>query len=141
MSRRRGLLALGALAIFACYTVHMDEAQIRTIASQDMDCDEQLVQLETGSSDHKDVARYVVRGCEKVRTYLCVTDTEGRVHCDNAYKKAAESSSDGDDGVATGVAVAAAGCACASLFASHSSDPSSSTPASNPNPSTPQRNR
>jgi hypothetical protein len=142
MSHRRGLLALSALVIFACYAVHMDETQIRTIASQDMDCDEQLVHLENGESKYKNVARYVVHGCEKVRTYDCMTDADGRVTCDSIYKKTGDTASNDDgDSVAAGVGAAAAGCACASLFGSHSSDPPSSAPASNPNSTPPQRNR
>ena len=138
---RRGPLALAVLAIFACYAVHMDETQIVTIASQDMDCDKELVSLEVSSTSKKDVARYVARGCEKVRTYECVTDEGGHVSCDSVFKKSGSDTASNDETAGQVVGAAAAGCACASLFGSHSSDPPSSTPASNPNTTTPQRNR
>jgi len=43
--RRRFVLASGALVVFACYTVHMDERQIKSIAAHDMACDEALIKL------------------------------------------------------------------------------------------------
>jgi hypothetical protein len=136
---RRGVLAIGALIVFACYTVHMDERQIRSIAARDMDCDEALVKLETGSSDYKTIARYTARGCERTRDYLCETDGEGRVSCHTPSRGPDDKSS--DDHTAAIAAGTAAGCMCANLFASHSSDPSTTSAPSNPNSTTPQRNR
>ncbi len=136
---RRGVLAIGALVVFACYTVHMDERQIKSIAAQDMDCDEALITLETGSSDDKSVGRYTAHGCERSRDFVCKTDPEGRVSCHTPSVTANDKSSDGHGAeIATATA---AGCMCASLFASKSSDPTTTSSPSNPNSTTPQRTR
>ena len=138
---RRFVLAAIVAVGFACYGVHMDETQIRSIAAQDLDCDPALVSLETESSSRKDVGRYEARGCERVRTYECTTDDNGRVTCSSVFKKS--SGGEGDsDGTGEAVATAAAaGCACASLLGSKSSGSSSGSGGSNPNSTTPQRNR
>ena len=140
--RFRGAFAAVAL-LFACYGVRMDETQIRPVAARDLDCDESLVRLESSTSDRKNVARYGARGCERSRVYACTTDAEGVVRCDNE-RAARPSDTPGDDHeVAAGTAIAAAGCACASLLGHRSSDPASSggeTPP-NPNATTPQRSK
>ena len=136
---RRGVLAIGALVVFACYTVHMDERQIKSIAAQDMACDEALIKLETGSSDDKTVARYTARGCDRTRDYTCQTDGEGRVTCHTRTVGSNDKSS--DDHSAEVATATAAGCMCANLFASKSSDPSTTSAPSNPNSTTPQRSR
>ncbi len=136
--RRRFVLASGALVVFACYTVHMDERQIKSIAAHDMACDEALIKLETGNSDDKTVARYTAHGCERSHRYVCQTDGEGRVACHTPTTASNDkSSTEGDDSTASD----ATGCLCASLFASHSSDPSTTSAPSNPNSTTPQRSR
>ena len=120
--RSRRVIFFGAvLALAACYTVHMDERQIRSTASIDLDCDESYVELETESSDRTDVARYTARGCGKVRTYECTTDEQGYVACQHPGHRGG-----GDDpaaaavagDVATAAVAAGAGCACAALLGS-----------------------
>ncbi len=138
---RRGILVIGALVVFACYTVHMDEKQVKTIAAQDMDCDESLIHLETGDSNEKHVAHYIAHGCERTRDFECTTDPNGYVTCHAPRTNGSDTKSSGDHEVATAVGAAAVGCACAGLFAHHSSDPSTTTAPSNPNSTTPQRSR
>lgn len=138
--RRRIVLTIGALVVLACYTVHMDESQVKTIASQDMSCDETFIHIQTDDSDDKRIARYTVRGCERIREYDCTTDPNGKVACHTRSHD--PSDKPGDDRVAETVGAAAVGCACASLFAHKSSDPpASTTEPSNPNSTTPQRSR
>lgn len=98
------------------------------------------MKLETGSSDDKTIARYTARGCERTREYLCETDGEGRVSCHTPTTVRTSDKSSDDHGAEVATA-AAAGCMCANLFASHSSDPSTTSAPSNPNSTTPQRNR
>jgi hypothetical protein len=139
--RRRLVLAVGALVVFACYTVHMDEQQVKTIASQDMDCDETFIHLQTDDSNDKTVARYTVHGCERTRQYECTTDPNGKVSCHTPQRDPVDPDKTSDHRVAEAVGTAAVGCACASLFA-HKSDPSTpSNESTNPNSSTPQRSR
>lgn len=132
--RRRILLASGALALFACYAYRVDESQVKTIASGDMDCDPAFLKLETRTSATDGVASYEVHGCGRWRTYDCTEDPNGRVECKTWHRPGVTESDGGaGSGVATGVAVAAGACACSKLFSgSHSSDPSSS-PASTGN--------
>lgn len=138
--KRRAVLAAVVL-LFACYGVHMDETQIRSIASEDLDCDPSLVTLESGTSPRKDVANYVARGCERSRTYQCITGDDGRVECHHeATGKGSDTPSD-DNGVGQAVAATAVGCACAALFASKSSDPQSTSTSPNANSTSSQRSR
>ena len=134
------VFVLASGLVLACYGVRMDESQIRPLAARDLDCDPLLVKLESQSSPRKDVARYVARGCERTRSYRCVTDSLGEVHCEiNGGPTAVESG----DTVGDQLAVSAAGCACASLFGHRSNEPAEPPAESPPNPNatTPQRSK
>ena len=144
--RRRILLASGALALFACYAYRVDESQVKTLASSDMDCDPAFLKLETGTSAKDGVAIYTVHGCGRYRDYECTEDPNGRVTCKTWRPGGTVSESDGGSGagnVVAGTAVAAGACACDKLLSGgHGSGGSSApTSTSNPMPSDPVRSQ
>ena len=142
--RRRILLAFGALVVVACYAYRVDESQVKTIASSDLDCDPTFLKVETFSSAKDHVASYTVRGCGRQHDYECTEDPNGRVTCKTWRPggTAASESDGGDVGPAVaGAAVAAGACACSNLF-SHSSDPApATTSTSNSMPTDPVRSQ
>ena len=146
-SRRRVLLALGALGLFACYAYRVDEEQVKTIASSDLDCDPTFLKLETFSSSKDGVASYTVRGCGRNRDYECTEDPNGRVECKTWHPGgfgSSDSDGGGAGGAAAGAAVAAGACACSKLFSGgHGGGGGSSSPAPTGNsmPTDPVRNQ
>jgi hypothetical protein len=144
--RRRILLAFGALVVVACYAYRVDESQVKTIASSDLDCDPTFLKVETFSSAKDHVASYTVRGCGRQHDYECTEDPNGRVTCKTwrpgSGSGTASESDGGDVGPAVaGAAVAAGACACSNLF-SHSSDPApATTSTSNSMPTDPVRSQ
>ena len=134
---RRVVLAFGALVLFACYAYRVDESQVKTIASSDLDCDAAFLKLETNATTTDHVASYTVLGCGRRRDYECTEDPNGIVTCKTRRGSGGGASSDSDGGevghVVAGSAVAAGACACSRLFSgSHGSDPAP-TPATTGN--------
>jgi len=118
----------------------LNEAQVRSEAAPQLDCEPDLLKLESVPGAGDGVARYVVRGCGQTRTLDCV---EGRssVHCKQAGGgSGGDSEGSSGDGAAVGATAAAAGCACANLLARRhdtSSEPASTS--TSPMSTTPQR--
>jgi hypothetical protein len=133
---RRARLFVGVVLLLSCATTvrHVDEAQVRTIASKRFDCDEQLVEVFAEPSNSKGVAYYEIRACNKTATYAC-TEENRVVDCDDTAKATtssdASSTSDYD----------ASGCNCGNLFASHHSSPATTPATTSVMPTQPQNDR
>jgi hypothetical protein len=110
----------------------VNEAGVRARASDYLDCEEQLIKLESAEGPESGVARYRVAGCGRKMTIDCVENKAGEVSCRSAYGHG-NTPSEGEGGeVASAVVGSAAGCACASLFSSSKDrDPE---PSSSPSP-------
>ncbi|MEO8877683.1 MAG: hypothetical protein ABI461_18970 [Polyangiaceae bacterium] len=133
----RLFLALGVL--LSCVVRHVDEAQVRTILAQRLQCDEQLLELETEASPGEGVALYKVHGCNQVQSFYCRQPGQ-LVECENANHGFASSSPTSDVDEASGRNYDSGGCNCGHLGGDHSSSPAASPATTSVMPSSPSLN-
>lgn len=134
---RRARLALVGVVLFACTIRHVDEAQVRTVTAQEMECDEQLVELDSEQSPGEGIARYTVRGCNEQRMFDC-WQKGTKVECEVAGQREITSNSTPTASSDDTSDYDTSGCDCGNLFASHGSKPAAS-PANNSVSPTTQR--
>lgn len=136
---RRARFAAAVVLFLSCATVrHVDEAQVRTLAAQRLDCDEAFVRIVAESSPAKGVARYAIEGCARKAEYDC-TEHAHVVSCESTDSVAKNEVTPPSDTEVTTNDYDTSGCNCGHLFDSHSSSPANS-PQQNVMPSTPQTN-
>ena len=120
LRRVRLVFAVGLL--LSCAVRHVDEAQVRAIVAQRLDCDEQLIELEAEASPDDSIARYDAHGCNKTQEVDC-RQNGGVVACEST-----------DKGIATNEVKAPSSdssydwssCNCGHLGGGHSSTPAAS---------------
>ncbi|MEO8799418.1 MAG: hypothetical protein ABI551_16120 [Polyangiaceae bacterium] len=129
------------LVLLSCATVrHVDEQQVRTIAAERLDCDEELLKIQGAASPADGVARYEIDGCAHHEEYDC-TEHAKVVACESTHHRVVGSNDHGSPKLDE-VSVSdydTSGCNCGHLFDSHSSSPST-TPNQSVSPTTPAVN-
>jgi hypothetical protein len=131
---RRFCLALGAIALVACYVTRVsDEDRVAEYASKQMDCDPALIHLESESASSDQIARYTAHGCGQSRTFDCTQEGDAVVCRPMARTPTSESDGNNTAGSVVAGVILASACACAHA-GSGSSSRSSSSPRSTPSP-------
>lgn len=142
---RRARLAVMLVVLLSCATVrHVDEHQVRSIASERLDCDEELLKIQSAASPAAGIARYEIDGCARHEEYDC-TEHAKVVACESTHQRLVGSNDHSNDHGSRrldDVSISdydTSGCNCGHLFDSHSTAPST-TPNQSVSPTTPAVN-